>query len=124
MEDETLIGDTLFLVGIIVIFIGFLLIAVSTILGIFQTSRSGQDYSKTDSFGENPASGRNQDSEIPLYGRPPEKKVESRVRGGGVIMIGPIPIIFGTDKGSAKTAIILAIILTILSFLFLRGFSF
>ncbi|MGB9928426.1 MAG: TIGR00304 family membrane protein [Methanosarcina sp.] len=124
MEDETLIGDKLFLAGIIVISIGFLLITFSTILGIFQTSRSGQDYSETDPFEENPASGRNQDSEIPPYGRPPEKKVESRVRGGGVIMIGPIPIIFGTDRGSAKTAIILAIVLMILSFLFLRGFSF
>ena len=30
----------------------------------------------------------------------------------GVIMIGPIPIIFGTDKKSLKNVIILAIILT------------
>ena len=29
-------------------------------------------------------------------------KGESRVRGAGVIMIGPIPIIFGTDKKSVK----------------------
>ena len=26
-----------------------------------------------------------------------------KVRGAGVIMIGPIPIIFGTDKKSVKT---------------------
>lgn len=38
---------------------------------------------------------------------------ESKVRGGGVIMIGPIPIIFGTDKKSVKTVIVLALMLTI-----------
>lgn len=40
-------------------------------------------------------------------------KDNAKVRGGGVIMIGPIPIIFGTDKQSAKTAILLALALTI-----------
>jgi uncharacterized protein (TIGR00304 family) len=35
------------------------------------------------------------------------------VKGAGVIMIGPIPIIFGTDKKSVKTVIILALALTI-----------
>ncbi len=37
----------------------------------------------------------------------------SKVRGAGVIMIGPIPIIFGTDKKSVKTVVILALALTI-----------
>jgi uncharacterized protein (TIGR00304 family) len=38
---------------------------------------------------------------------------ESRVRGAGVIMIGPIPIIFGTDKRSVKLALVLALALSI-----------
>ena len=38
---------------------------------------------------------------------------ESKVRGAGVIMIGPIPIIFGTDKKSVKTVVVLALALTI-----------
>ena len=38
---------------------------------------------------------------------------EAKVKGGGVIMIGPIPIIFGTDKKSVKTVIVLALALTI-----------
>ena len=38
---------------------------------------------------------------------------KSKVRGAGVIMIGPVPIIFGTDKQSVKTVLTLALALTI-----------
>jgi uncharacterized protein (TIGR00304 family) len=103
MEDETLIGSTLLLTGIFVILIGFLLIIISIIMGMFQDSRSGQD-----------RSGR---TESESY----RTKVESKFKGGGVIMIGPIPIIFGSDKESAKIVIILAIILMLLSLLFFRN---
>jgi len=36
---------------------------------------------------------------------------EGDVEGGGVIMIGPIPIVFGTSRGAAGMAMILAILL-------------
>ncbi|ASA78513.1 MULTISPECIES: DUF131 domain-containing protein [Thermococcus] len=36
---------------------------------------------------------------------------EGEVESGGVIMIGPIPIVFGTSRGAAGIAMILAIIL-------------
>jgi len=39
------------------------------------------------------------------------------VRGGGVVMIGPIPIIFGSDAKWASVAIALAIVLIALSIL-------
>ena len=39
---------------------------------------------------------------------------KSRVHGAGIIMIGPIPIIFGTDKKSVKTVLALALAITIL----------
>ncbi|MHC1610819.1 MAG: TIGR00304 family membrane protein [Candidatus Methanospirareceae archaeon] len=39
------------------------------------------------------------------------EKPEEGVRGGGVVMIGPIPIIFGTDVGSLKIVMILAVVL-------------
>ena len=32
-------------------------------------------------------------------------------RGGGVLLIGPIPIIFGTDRSSVKVLMILAMVL-------------
>ncbi len=39
---------------------------------------------------------------------------KSKVRGGGAVIIGPIPIIFGTDKKSLKTVVSLSLALTIL----------
>jgi uncharacterized protein (TIGR00304 family) len=38
---------------------------------------------------------------------------KSQVRGAGVIMVGPIPIIFGTDKKSVKEVLALAVALSI-----------
>ena len=43
-----------------------------------------------------------------------KKGKKGKVRGGGAIIIGPIPIIFGTDKKSLKTVLVLSLILTIL----------
>lgn len=37
-----------------------------------------------------------------------------KVKGGGAIIIGPVPIIFGTDKESLKTILLLSIVLTII----------
>ena len=36
-----------------------------------------------------------------------------KVRGGGVVMIGPVPIIFGTDKQSTRMLVLLAIVLMV-----------
>ena len=38
---------------------------------------------------------------------------KGKIKAAGVIMIGPIPIIFGTDKKSVKTVLALALALTI-----------
>lgn len=38
---------------------------------------------------------------------------KGKVRSAGVIMIGPIPIIFGTDKKSVKAVLALALAVTI-----------
>lgn len=34
-----------------------------------------------------------------------------QVRGGGVVMVGPVPIVFGTDRESTRILILLGIIL-------------
>jgi len=39
---------------------------------------------------------------------------KGKVKGGGIVIIGPVPIIFGTDKQTVKTLLILAIILVAL----------
>jgi uncharacterized protein (TIGR00304 family) len=44
------------------------------------------------------------------------KKGEGRIRGAGVVMIGPIPLIFGSDMKWASIAIVLAITLIVLTF--------
>ena len=41
-------------------------------------------------------------------------RAKREVKGGGVIIVGPFPIIFGTDKVSIKTVLLLSITLTIL----------
>ena len=40
---------------------------------------------------------------------------KSKVHAAGVIMVGPIPIIFGTDKKSVKVVLVLALALTIVA---------
>lgn len=42
-----------------------------------------------------------------------EEKPRRRVRGGGLVMIGPIPIVFGSDRGVVKGLLILGLILTV-----------
>jgi len=39
---------------------------------------------------------------------------KGNIKGGGAIIIGPIPIVFGTDKQSLRTVLLLSIILTAL----------
>ncbi len=41
-------------------------------------------------------------------------KAEGKAECGGAIIIGPFPIIFGTDKESVKTILLLSLALTIL----------
>ena len=40
------------------------------------------------------------------------------VKGGGVLLVGPIPIVFGSDAKWATAAMLLAVILMLLTFLF------
>ncbi|MDW8023559.1 MAG: DUF131 domain-containing protein [Nitrososphaerota archaeon] len=49
---------------------------------------------------------------------------EKTVRGGGAVIIGPFPIIFGTDKESVKTILWLSITLTVLLIAFFIIFNF
>ena len=45
-------------------------------------------------------------------------KKTGKVRGGGVVMIGPVPIVFGTDKESVRILMLLGIVLMIALLLF------
>ena len=39
---------------------------------------------------------------------------KGKVKGGGAIIIGPVPIIFGTDRESLRTVLLLSLALTVL----------
>lgn len=53
------------------------------------------------------------------------KNIEKgKTQAAGVIMIGPIPIIFGTDKEAVKTVVILALALTVLLIVLMIIFYF
>jgi uncharacterized protein (TIGR00304 family) len=43
----------------------------------------------------------------------------AKARGAGILLIGPIPILFGTDRGSVKTLVVLAVILIAVVFIFM-----
>ena len=44
---------------------------------------------------------------------------KAKVRGGGVVIVGPIPIVFGTDKESVKVILVLSIVLVVLLLIFM-----
>ncbi len=43
-----------------------------------------------------------------------KRSQQGKTRTAGVIIVGPVPIIFGNDKEALKTVLTLAIILTVL----------
>jgi len=43
------------------------------------------------------------------------KETERRVEGGGVVILGPIPIVFSSSQRVAKAILVLAIILTLMT---------
>ncbi len=45
-------------------------------------------------------------------------RYRGKIRGGGVVVIGPFPIVFGTDKESVKVLLILSIVLIALLLIF------
>jgi uncharacterized protein (TIGR00304 family) len=125
MEKTLIDGSMLFSIGLFTILIGFLLIMIGIALSLYQESGSAQAYSKrTDAFGRETQFESTPGSETPLHEKPPLRETKSEIKTGGVIMLGPIPIIFGSDKESAKTAAILAIILMLLSLLIFRASFF
>ena len=51
---------------------------------------------------------------VAVFRRPASKGDSGNVKGGGVIIVGPIPIVFGTDKKTVKVLLMLSIMLTVL----------
>ncbi len=75
--------------GFLLVFIGILAILAGMLSMVYQTKKTG--------FGDG------------------VEKLETGVRGGGVIMIGPLPIIVGSDVTALKPVMILAIVLMVIA---------
>ena len=82
-------------IGIIFIILGFMLIAIGMMSPALRNKTP-------------------EEKAIPATGE------EEKVKGGGVILIGPIPIVFGTDRRYAIIAIKLTIVLMLLAMIFLN----
>jgi uncharacterized protein (TIGR00304 family) len=92
----------------LLIFAGFVLIFISGV-------SSSYNYEKRDEYTLNFDSSHNGSSNSGEGNGSVSNKTE--VRGGGLIMLGPIPIIISSDNKSAQTLMILAIVLMLLYFL-------
>jgi len=88
----TSIGFIVFVVGIALVIIGIILAALK---------RSSQE--------------RQREKEA-------KKQSSKKVRGAGVVVIGPIPIVFGTDRGALLLALGTAIVLMIIYLILLSNF--
>jgi uncharacterized protein (TIGR00304 family) len=77
-----------FVVGLVLIFVGFLVLAVAAILANAQSRRKG------------------------------------KATVAGAIIIGPVPIIFGSDKKGVKSLLVLSIALTALSIIAMLVYYF
>ena len=79
----------LFDLGVILIFVGLVVIIIGLAIGIVKN----------------------------LKGSSSERSEKSRTEVGGIIMIGPIPIVFGNSKDAVKWAVVAVILLFLLYFL-------
>ncbi|AGF96227.1 MULTISPECIES: TIGR00304 family membrane protein [Methanosarcina] len=119
-----MIGNLLVLTGFFIILIGFLMLIIGIATGLRRGSESEtEDKKRMKEYGKE-AESENSFRYTGNEKEPYAEKARPEIKGGGVIMLGPIPIIFGSDKESASTAIILAIILMVLSLLIFRGVLF
>jgi uncharacterized protein (TIGR00304 family) len=78
-------------IGFLVFFIGIVLILLGILLAIIRGRSRAEREDRSDSEARNP-----------------------KVRGAGVVVIGPIPIIFGTDRKALLIAVVAALILMVL----------
>ena len=65
---------------------------------------------------------RDQQGQGQRQGQSPRQRTGPTVRGGGVVLIGPLPIIFGSDTKLTIVLVILAIIMMVVMMFFLFYF--
>ncbi|MDY0386832.1 MAG: DUF131 domain-containing protein [Methanolobus sp.] len=103
-----MIGSYLVIIGIFMLISGFFLVLVASFYGGGNSKRSDEHSSISGDHNSWTSSSNTGQESIPD---------KTEVRGAGIIMLGPIPIIFGSDKKSTQTLVLLAIVLMLLYFL-------
>ena len=83
-------------------FLGFIFILIAILLFIFGSAGRYVSDDIVDSYGE------------------PAQPKKTSVKGGGVVLIGPIPIVFGSNWKIALVMMILAIIIILVAFFAFR----
>lgn len=106
-----MIGQLLMSMGILLIFIGIVLVFIANSM----YSRKGRNDS-----GYEHAQYRQSDSRKQTNEKSAGKFARAEVRGGGIIMFGPIPIILGTDGKSTQILMLLAIVLMLVALIFFK----
>ena len=106
-----MIAQVLISMGILSVFIGSILVLIGTSMSSVEGS-SEQGYTT--------ARYQTSDDSEHVHKGPEGVSARPEVRGAGIIMLGPLPIILGTDSKSAQTLILLAIVLMLMAFFLLR----
>ena len=106
-----MIAQVLISMGILSVFIGSILVLIGSSMS------SGEGSSEQ---GYNTARYQASYDSEHVHKGPEGVSTRPDVRGAGIIMLGPIPIILGTDSKSAQTLILLAIVLMLMAFFLFR----
>lgn len=103
-------------------FLGVVIIILAIFIGIYAFIQGGWVLAGDEFFDDYyPPPPRPKPGARPPPGSPPRPRPRPKVHGGGVILIGPIPIIFGSDNKTAIILSILAIIIMIIAIIALFG---
>ncbi|MFA0822557.1 MAG: DUF131 domain-containing protein [Methanomethylovorans sp.] len=108
-----MVAQLLIFTGVLCIITGFILFFIASFMSSSDNS-SGVEYE----YAQHQVNNTNNSEQIRKASEGVFKR--SEIRGGGIIMIGPIPIILGTDSKSAQIVIMLAIVLMLMAFFLFR----
>jgi uncharacterized protein (TIGR00304 family) len=100
--------------GVLLVFLGMLAFFYSFIRG--EMSAAPGEVDEDWAPESRPADGPSEKRATPA---PPQEPAGPGVRGGAVILIGPVPIVFGSDRAAARNLMMLALALMIAALIFL-----
>jgi uncharacterized protein (TIGR00304 family) len=103
--------------GVLLIFLGIVALFASFVRGAMNAMPDEEGEEDRERAGTaDPAKGAPRKDEEAAA---PQDKDRPDVRGGAVIMIGPIPIVFGSDRAAARNLMILALVIMFVALLVL-----